>query len=60
MTTMKSVEKELEAIATDLALENNNFYTAADIPQFKQRLIDALLKGGWLEVQREKMRIKYA
>ena len=45
--TIKEAEKRIDTIATDLALTNNSFYTAKDIPQFKKRLTDALIQGGW-------------
>jgi hypothetical protein len=58
--TIKEAEKRIDTIATDLALTNNSFYTAKDIPQFKKRLTDALIQGGWKEVERVKLKIKYA
>lgn len=58
--TLKEAENHIDAIATDLALTNNSFYTAKDIPQFKKKLTEALMQGGWKEVERVKLKIKYA
>jgi len=58
--TLKEAENRIDAIATDLALTNNSFYTTKDIPQFKKKLTEALMRGGWKEVERVKLKIKYA
>lgn len=57
---LKEAERRIDTIARELALTNNSFYTEKDIPQFKKRLTEALIQGGWKEVERVKLKIKYA
>lgn len=58
--TFKQMDEEITKIATDLALTNNSFYRNDDAPHFKKMLVSALEKGGWPEVNKVKLQIKYA
>ena len=56
----EEIGREISSIAASLALENNSFYRENDIPYFLKKLVNALEKGGWPEVNKVKLQIKYA
>ena len=58
--TFKQMDEEITKIATDLALTNNSYYTEADMPHFRRKLTAAIGRGGWKEVKKVQLEIKYA
>jgi hypothetical protein len=58
--TFKQIDEYYTRMAYDLVLTNNSFYTEADAPIIKRKLVRALFDGGTKEMQKVKLNIKYA
>ena len=55
--TFFTASKELERIAKDIVLTNNSFFRDNDFEQVFRELEDAVVDGGWHQMQKVKLNL---